>query len=366
MGLGVGIVGLPNVGKSTTFNALTKAQNAESANYPFCTIEPNKAVVPVPDYRLDKLAEIVNPKRIQNSTIDFVDIAGLVRGASKGEGLGNQFLSNIRECEIILHLVRCFDDENITHVENSIDPVRDVKIIEDELLFADLESLNKKVEKLSKQTRIDKEAAAMYELAKDLFEFMEEGNPASKYHDKENDLFITLDREMRFLSNKAMLYGANVDEDGLLIDNEYVQQLASHAVLNDIPLIKQCAKIEEELAGLEEDEREEFLSELGILESGLDVIIRRSFEKLGLLSYFTAGVQEVRAWTIKNGWKAPKSASVIHNDFEKGFIRAEVISYNDFTLNQGEQGAKDAGKMRVEGKEYIVQDGDVMHFRFNV
>lgn len=366
MGLGVGIVGLPNVGKSTTFNALTKAQNAESANYPFCTIEPNKAVVPVPDKRLNSLAEIVNPKRIQHSTIDFVDIAGLVKGASKGEGLGNKFLANIRECEIILHLIRCFDDENISHVENSIDPVRDAKIIEDELLFADLETLSRKIEKLNKQAKTNKELATLFEEAKALFAFMEEGNPASAYPKRDNELFIALDKELRFLSNKAMLYGANVDEEGLLVDNDYFIQLSEHAKKNGTALIKQCAKIEEELVGLEDDEREEFLTDLDITESGLDLIIKKSFEKLGLISYFTAGVQEVRAWTIKEGWKAPKSASVIHDDFEKGFIRAEVIKYNDFITHKGEQGAKDAGKMRVEGKDYTVSDGDIMHFRFNV
>ncbi|NPA73326.1 MAG: redox-regulated ATPase YchF [Epsilonproteobacteria bacterium] len=366
MGVSVGIVGLPNVGKSTTFNALTKAQNAESANYPFCTIEPNKAVVPVPDSRLEELAKIVSPNKIQHSTIDFVDIAGLVKGASKGEGLGNKFLSNIREVEVILHMVRCFDDENITHVENSINPLRDIEIIESELIFADIEQLEKKIEKLTRQAKADKKAVKPLEIAKELLQHLNEIKPVSTFAKKEDENFIALDKELRFLSNKEIIYGANVDEDSLLEDNEYVKAVKSHAKETGAEVIKLCAKIEEELVGLEEDEAKEFLNELGIEESGLDKIIRVSFEKLGLISYFTAGVVEVRSWTIKKGWKAPKAASVIHNDFEKGFIRAEVISYEDFVAYGGENGAKEAGKMRLEGKDYVVQDGDVMHFRFNV
>lgn len=366
MGLSVGIAGLPNVGKSTTFNALTKAQNAESANYPFCTIEPNKAVVPVPDTRLEELAKIVNPERIQRSTIDFVDIAGLVKGASAGEGLGNQFLSNIREVEVILHMVRCFEDENITHVEGEIDPLRDIEIIESELIFADIQQLDKKLEKLTRQAKSDKNAKTELEIANKLKAHLEEIKPVSNFEDKDDENFIKLDKELRFLSNKDVIYGANVDEDGLLEDNKYVQKLLAHAKDVNADVIKLCAKIEEEMVALEEDEAKEFMEDLGIEESGLEKIIRTSFEKLGLISYFTAGVKEVRAWTIVNGWKAPKSASVIHNDFEKGFIRAEVVSYEDFIARNGETGAKEAGKMRLEGKDYIVQDGDVMHFRFNV
>ena len=366
MGLAVGIVGLPNVGKSTTFNALTKAQNAESANYPFCTIEPNKAVVPVPDSRLEALAKIVNPERIQHSTIDFVDIAGLVKGASKGEGLGNKFLSNIREVEVILHMVRCFDDENITHVEGAIDPIRDIEIIEGELILADMEQLEKKITKLQREAKTQKEAKAKLAVAEKLLSHLENLQPVSTFPDKENETFLELDKELRFLSNKEVIYGANTDEEGLLEDNAYVQKLKAYAKVHNRDVIKLCAKIEEELVGLEEEEAKEFLTELGIEESGLEQIIRTAFHKLGLISYFTAGVKEVRSWTIKNGWTAPKAASVIHNDFEKGFIRAEVISYEDFIKYGGEQGAKEAGKMRLEGKEYIVQDGDVMHFRFNV
>lgn len=366
MGLSVGIVGLPNIGKSTTFNALTKAQNAESANYPFCTIEPNKAVVPVPDKRLAELAKIVNPERIQYSVIDFVDIAGLVKGASKGEGLGNKFLSNIRDVEVILHMVRCFDDENITHVEGDINPIRDIEIIESELIFADIEQLDKKIEKLRKDAKFKKDAAPKLEVAVALKVHLDEIQPVSTYADKENEIFIALNQELRFLSNKEIIYGANTDEDGLLEDNDYVKAVQEHAKKSGFEVITLCAKIEEELVGLEEEEAKEFLVDLGIEESGLEKIIHTAFSKLNLISYFTAGVQEVRAWTITNGWTAPKSASVIHNDFEKGFIRAEVIAYEDYIENNGENGSKDAGKMRLEGKEYIVADGDVMHFRFNV
>ena len=367
MGLGIGLVGLPNVGKSTTFNALTKAQNAESANYPFCTIEPNKAVVPVPDTRLDELAKIVNPERIQHSTLDFVDIAGLVKGASKGEGLGNKFLSNIRETEVILQIVRCFEDENITHVEGSIDPVRDIEIIETELLLADMDALEKRIATLQKKAKgNDRDAKLQLPIAQALLEHLEGEQPASTFPDRENEGFITLLRDLRLLSNKEIMYGANVDEDGLAEDNEYVQALKAYAAKRNREVIKLCAKVEEEMVEFDEEEKMEMLESLGVDESGLDQIIRKGFEKLGLMSYFTAGVKEVRSWTIRQGTTAPKAAAVIHNDFEKGFIRAEVISYEDFIACGGEQGAKEAGKMRLEGKEYIVQDGDVMHFRFNV
>jgi len=366
MGLGVGIVGLPNIGKSTTFNALTKAQNAESANYPFCTIEPNKAVVPVPDERLNELAKIVNPEKIQYSTVDFVDIAGLVKGASSGEGLGNQFLSNIREVEVILHMVRCFVDENVTHVEGEIDPIRDIQIIESELIFADIQQLDKKVDKLYRTAKADKSARAAYEFALELKAHLDEIQPVSTFAKRDDPIFEELDKELRFLSNKQIIYGANVDEDSLLEDNDFVIKVKEHAAQVGAEVVTLCAKIEEELCGLEDEEAEEFLADLGIEESGLNKIIHTAFEKLNLISYFTAGVVEVRAWTIHNGWKAPKAASVIHNDFEKGFIRAEVIAYEDFITNGGENGAKDAGKMRLEGKDYVVNDGDVMHFRFNV
>lgn len=367
MGLGVGIVGLPNVGKSTTFNALTKAQNAEAQNYPFCTIEPNKAIVPVPDKRLDELAKIVEPNKIQHSTIDFVDIAGLVRGASKGEGLGNQFLSNIREVEVILHMVRCFEDGNITHVEGDVNPIRDIEIIETELIYADITQVEKKIDRLKKQAKGSKEAAAQLVVAQALLEHLSELQPVKTFEDLENDHFITLDKELRFLSNKDVIYGANVDEDSLADGgNKYVEELKEHAQEVNADVIMLCAKIEEELVGLEDDEAKEFLTDLGVKESGLEQIIHTSFDKLGLQSYFTAGKVEVRAWTIKKNTKAPQAAAVIHNDFEKGFIKAEVISYEDFVSLGGEAKCKEAGKLRLEGKDYVVQDGDVMHFRFNV
>ncbi len=365
MGLGVGIVGLPNVGKSTTFNALTKAQNAEAQNYPFCTIEPNKAIVPVPDKRLDELAKIVIPDKIQHSTIDFVDIAGLVRGASKGEGLGNQFLSNIREVEVILHMVRCFEDGNITHVEGDVDPLRDIEIIETELIYSDISQLEKKLEKLKKQAKADKKAAAMYEVAEKVAKHLDELQPVKTFEDKEDDAFLQLDRELRFLSNKEVIYGANVDEDSLVDGNAFVETLKAHAKSVGSELIMLCAKIEEELVGMEDDEAKELLNDLGVEESGLEKIIHTAFDKLGLQSYFTAGKIEVRAWTIRKNTKAPQAAAVIHNDFEKGFIKAEVISYEDFVSLGGEAKCKEAGKLRLEGKDYIVQDGDVMHFRFN-
>jgi len=372
MGLAIGLVGLPNVGKSTTFNALTKAQNAEAANYPFCTIEPNKAIVPVPDPRLDALAKIVNPEKIQHSTLDFVDIAGLVKGASKGEGLGNKFLSNIRETEVILHIVRCFEDDNIVHTEGSIDPLRDVEIIENELILADIEVLSNRIDRLKKQARVDKSAKASYEMAEELLEFLADGNMARNFPEADSEIYQQLNQEIRFLTQKEIMYGANVDEDSLedegegLEGNEFVQALSDHAEKNNCEIVKICAKVEEELVGLDDEEAQDFLNELGIEESGLDQIIHKGFDKLGLMSYFTAGVKEVRAWTIRKNTTAPKAAAVIHNDFEKGFIRAEVIAYDDYIENGGESKSKEAGKMRLEGKEYIVNDGDIMHFRFNV
>jgi GTP-binding protein YchF len=366
MGLSIGIVGLPNVGKSTTFNALTKTQNAEAQNYPFCTIEPNKAIVPVPDTRLDELSKIVNPERVQHATVEFVDIAGLVKGASKGEGLGNKFLSNIRETEVILHMVRCFEDGNITHVEGEIDPIRDIEIIELELLFADLETLQRRKEKSTKQAKFDKDARKELELIDKLLSHLEENKPVRTFEERESDDFKKLNIALRFLTNKDVIYGTNVDEEGLGEDNDFVKKVKEYSEKVGAETIKLCAKVEEELVGLDEDEAQEFLESMGATESSLNQIIRRGFQKLGLITYFTAGVKEVRAWTIEDGWLAPKSASVIHNDFEKGFIRAEVIGYNDYIKYGGESKSKENGAMRLEGKEYRVKDGDVMHFRFNV
>lgn len=366
MALSIGIVGLPNVGKSTIFNALTREQNAESANYPFCTIEPNKAIVPVPDQRLEVLADIVKPEKTVCATVEFVDIAGLVKGASKGEGLGNQFLGNIRQTSAILHVVRCFDNPDITHVDGSIDPVRDVEIIEMELIFADLQSLEKRIESLEKKARADKTAKPVLEIAAKIKEHFEKGLPASSYPEKDSDPVKGIFQDLNFLTGKDVIYCANVDEEGLAEDNEYVKKLKGYASERGCDVLKICAKMEEELGALEEAELGEYLESYGVKESGLDQVIHRSYEILGLISYFTAGPKEAKAWTIEKGWKAPKAASVIHTDFEKGFIRAEVIAYDDYVKCNGEGGAKSAGLMRVEGKDYVVADGDVMHFRFNV
>lgn len=366
MALSIGIVGLPNVGKSTTFNALTKAQNAQAANYPFCTIEPNKAIVEVPDSRLSELALIVKPERIMHSQVEFVDIAGLVKGASKGEGLGNQFLANIKEADAILHIVRCFENDDITHVEGRIDPILDIQIIELELILADITTLKKRIEKLERESKSQKGVNEVLKVANDLLKHLENDKPASSFSDKDSEEFKILNKDLRFLSAKRVIYGANVNETDLENDNEFVKKVRQWGENLEAPVIKLCAKIEEEMIGLDDIERSEFLESLGVKESGLEQIIRTGFETLGLISYFTAGVKEVRSWTIKKGDSAPKAAGVIHKDFEKGFIRAETISYNDFIKYGGEAKAKEAGAMRSEGKEYIVQDGDVMHFRFNV
>lgn len=361
MALSMGLVGLANVGKSTTFNALTKEQNAQAANYPFCTIEPNKAVVPLADKRLDALGAIVNPQRYQHATVEFVDIAGLVRGAHKGEGLGNAFLANIRECNAILHVVRCFDDENITHIEGSVDPIRDAQIIETELILSDIQRVEKFISNAQKKAKAnDKDAKKMLDLALKLQKHLNNENTASTFEE------IDELKELDLISAKQSIFLANVAEQDLPSGNEYTKKLLEYAKQNKSQMIIICSKIEEEMAGLDDDEREEFLESLGIEKSALDLIVQKSYDILGLMSYFTAGVKEVRAWTIKKNTTAPKAAAVIHNDFEKGFIRAEVISYDDFIACKGEQGAKEAGKMRLEGKDYIVQDGDVMHFRFNV
>lgn len=368
MALSIGIVGLPNVGKSTLFNALTKAQNAEAANYPFCTIEPNKATVPVPDDRLLRIAELVKPQKIINATVDFIDIAGLVRGASKGEGLGNQFLANIRECAAILQVVRCFEDENITHVDGTVNPVRDVDTIETELLLADMQSVEKRLERSRKMAKADK-AMQMHvgELEK-LLAHLNDGNPAATFSGGTSDLYKQAVRELGLLTAKKVIYCANVDEDTLAAggNNDLVAQLRTLATERDAQVVVTCAKIEEELQGLSEEEQQEILDSYGITESSLVQVIRTGYGTLGLASYFTAGEKEVRAWTIPAGCKAPQAAGVIHTDFEHGFIRAEVIGYDDYIRLGSESAARSAGVLRVEGKEYIMHDGDVVHFLFNV
>lgn len=366
MALGIGIVGLPNVGKSTTFNALTEAQNAQVANYPFCTIEPNKAVVPVPDARIDKLASLVNPERTVNATVEFVDIAGLVKGASKGEGLGNQFLANIRETAAIVQVVRCFDDPNVIHVSAQPSPRDDIEVINYELILADLQQLERKLDRLSREVRGDKKLQPQYDMALELKELLETGKPVLVYPDRENDTFETLNKELRFLTGKKVIYAANVDEDALAEDNEYVRIVREVAAEQGAEVVKICAKLEEEMVGMSDEERHEFLASLGVSESGLEQVIHLGYRALGLITFFTAGPKEVRAWTVRKGAKAPQAAGVIHTDFERGFIRAEVIAYEAYARLGTEAAARQTGELRIEGKEYVVQDGDVMHFRFNV
>ncbi len=365
MSLSIGIVGLPNVGKSTLFNALTKAQNAQAANYPFCTIEPNKATVAVPDKRLQVLTELANPQKTLHANVDFIDIAGLVRGASKGEGLGNQFLANIRECAAIVHVVRCFEDENITHVDGSVDPLRDIETIETELLLADIQSAEKRLDRLRKQ-RGDKDAKGLADQVALLLDHLNAGNPAITFDKPESDIFMTQWREMGLITAQKTIYCANEDEEHAVDGNDFVVKVQKLAEERKAGFALICAKIEEELQGLPDEEQQEMLQSFGIEESGLERIIRTGYATLGLCSYFTVGEKEVRAWTIHQGWKAPQGAGVIHTDFERGFIRAEVIAYDDFIHHKSEAACRTAGVLRTEGKEYILKDGDVVHFLFNV
>ena len=361
----LGIVGLPNVGKSTLFNSVTKA-GAECANYPFCTIEPNVGVVPVPDERLDKLTEMYNPQKTTHAVIEFVDIAGLVKGASKGEGLGNKFLSHIRETDAIVEVVRCFEDGNVVHVDGSVDPIRDIETINLELIFADLEMVNKRLDKARKNLKADKKYQTEIDLFEKIKKTLEEGKSARTLDFNEDELPIV--KETFLLTTKPILYVANISESQ--IDNAendpLVLKVKEYAAQENAEVIPLCVKIEEELSGLEDDDKKEMLEAMGLEESGLDKVIKRSYDLLGLMSFLTAGEPEVRAWTIKKGTKAPQAAGKIHSDIERGFIKAEVVSFDDLISSGGMVQAKEKGLVRQEGKEYIMQDGDIVLFKFNV
>lgn len=364
----LGIVGLPNVGKSTLFNSLTKA-GAESANYPFCTIDPNVGVVTVPDERLNVLGEMYHTKKIIPAAIEFVDIAGLVKGASKGEGLGNQFLANIREVDAIVHVVRCFEDSNIVHVDGSIDPMRDVETINLELIFSDIEVLDRRIAKTARSARNDKAAAKELKLLEKIKAYLEDGRLAKNFDDFGDEEEEELFQSFNLLTAKPVIFAANVTEDDLPNDgedNEGVQKLRKYAEEEKCEVFVVCAQIEQEIAELEDDEKKMFLEDLGLKESGLEKLIRASYRLLGLISYLTAGEPEVRAWTITKGTKAPQAAGKIHTDFERGFIRAEVVAYDDLIACGSHNAAKEKGLIRLEGKDYVVQDGDIMLFRFNV
>lgn len=366
MGLSVGIIGLPNVGKSTLFNALTQSNYAEVANYPFCTIEPNHAVVKVPDANLDRISELVKPKQTIYATIEFVDIAGLVKGSHKGEGLGNQFLSHIREADALIHIVRCFKNDSIVHIHGEIDPASDIEVINIELILADLQQLEKKIDKLKKQAKGDKKLGPMLELCERLKGHLEGGKPVRTFPDVDTDLFKELNHEMRFTTGKKVIYVANVDELGLKVDTPEVQRVREIAKLEGTEVIKVCAQIEMDLAEMNEEERKELLAIDGTLETALEQVVRAGYKLLDLITFYTmAPPKEVRAWAVKRGTNVVKAGGMIHSDFEKHFVCAEVIRVKDFISYGGEAGAKSAGAWRIEGREYIVQDGDCIYIRAN-
>ena len=361
----IGIVGLPNVGKSTLFNSITKA-GAECANYPFCTIEPNIGVVAVPDERVDKLAEMYNPQKVTKAIVEFVDIAGLVKGASKGEGLGNKFLSHIREVDSIVQVVRCFENSNIVHIDGSVNPIRDIETINYELIFADIETIDKRIDKAKKMLKADKKYQFEVELLEKIKIELENGKPARSMQFNEEEKEIV--KEVYLLTSKPILYIANISEEDLENpeNNGYVQQVTEYAKKENAEVIPLCVKVEEELSGLEDEDKKEMLEALGLQESGLDKLIKKSYDLLGLMSFLTAGEPEVRAWTIKKGTKAPQAAGKIHSDIERGFIKAEIVSYNDLIKEGNMVAVKEKGLLRSEGKEYIMQDGDIVLFKFNV
>ena len=366
MALTMGIVGLPNVGKSTVFNALTDAQNAEVANYPFCTIQPNKAIVPVPDSRLERLAALVPHDSVTPATLEFVDIAGLVKGASKGEGLGNQFLGNIRDVAAVVHVVRCFTDPNVVHVSPTPQPQDDIEVVQLELMLADLQQIDDRLERLERQVKGDRKLQPVLDLARELKTGLEAGVPVARSPERESDAFHTLNQEMRFLSAKPVIYVANVDEADLGADNACVTTVRAIAADQGAEVVVLCARLEADMVGMDPAERTEYLDLAGVTASGLDQVIRHSYHLLGLISYFTTDSRMLRAWTIHRGMTAPQAAGVIHTDFERGFIRAEVVHWPDFDALGSEHAAKNAGLLHVEGRDYVVQDGDVIHFRFNV